>query len=256
MTIAQMQQVADTLNAADVGYDQGQRWSFLDKGSRSIISNRECDCSSSCLGIAWLGGFPVDLSGLAYTGNFAALCRAAGFSVIGFTSFGQLRPGDFLVTPGHHVVFVRDLDRWWSAEVDERGRSAGGQAGDQTGSECRYRTPYLRSGGWMYVVRPPAEAAGTAPIKLSAVTVTGLIVDGDFGAATKRAMQRWLKVPADGIIGKATSRALQARLGVRVDGHVGPVTVRALQQLIGARVDGDWGPDTTRHLQTWLNAQR
>lgn len=138
---------------------------------------------------------------------------------------------------------------------------------DQYGDVPPHNGPNFHPVGWglgkadRILVRRflPDEVPGVAA-PLAAVTVTAsgsrLSVDGDFGPQTRRAMQRWLKVPADGIIGKATSRALQARLGVRVDGHVGPVTVRALQQLIGARVDGDWGPDTTRHLQTWLNAQR
>lgn len=152
--LSKMQSWADALNRANVGYDQGQRWTFLNKTSRTIVSNKECDCSSSCGAIAWLAGYPVDLDGL-YTGNFAARFKSARFSVINFSSLSQVRTGDFVLTPGHHVVFVRDSKRWWSAEHDEHGNDSGGKAGDQTGSECRYRAPYVRSGGWDYILRRP-----------------------------------------------------------------------------------------------------
>ena len=156
MTIAAMQAVADELAAADIGYDQGQRWSFLKSGR--IFRGGESDCSTSCGAIALLGGYPVDITGTFYTGNFADRLEAAGFSVLPFTRLAKVRPGDFLLTPGHHVVFVRDAQRWWSAEFDERGKATGGQAGNQNGQETRYRAPYLRPGGWSYIVRPPAEA--------------------------------------------------------------------------------------------------
>lgn len=154
--IPSMQSWADKLNKANVGYDQDQRWTFLNKSSRTLVSGKECDCSSSCGAIAWLAGFKVDLDGL-YTGNFASKFKAAGFSIIDFTSLSKVKTGDFLVTPGHHVVFVRDSSRWWSAEADENGNATGGKAGDQTGSECRYRAPYIRPGGWTSIVRPNLE---------------------------------------------------------------------------------------------------
>lgn len=150
--LEKMQFWADDLNISNVGYDQGQRWTFLDKANRQIISNKECDCSSSCGAIAWLAGYKVDLDGL-YTGNFTSRFKSAGFDIITFKSLSQVKTGDFIVTPGHHVVFVRSASKWWSAEQDENGHASGGKAGDQTGSECRYRAPYTRSGGWDYIVR-------------------------------------------------------------------------------------------------------
>ncbi|MGV8848121.1 MAG: twin-arginine translocation signal domain-containing protein [Propionibacteriaceae bacterium] len=150
--LQKMQYRADELNVSNVGYDQSQRWTFLNKTTRTILTGKECDCSSSCGAIAWLAGYKIDLDGLI-TGNFAARFKVAGFSVIDFTSLSQVKTGDFLVTPGHHVVFVRDSKRWWSAEADENGNASGGKAGDQTGSECRYRAPYNRSGGWTSIVR-------------------------------------------------------------------------------------------------------
>lgn len=253
MSIERMHAIADLIDGADVGYDQGQRWSFLDLDSRAIVPGRETDCSASCGAIAWLAGYPVDLAGTFYTGNFAAKLKAAGFAVLSFGGLSQVRPGDFLLTPGAHVVYVRDASRWWSAEVDERGKSSGGQAGDQTGRECRYRAPYLRSGGWTYIVRPPDSAAPAAP--LAVTSSSKLTVDGDFGPKTKRALQRWLGVTVDGVFGPASKRALQRRLGVVADGVIGKKTVKALQRLVGAVADGIWGTATTRRLQLFLNAQ-
>lgn len=102
---------------------------------------------------------------------------------------------------------------------------------------------------WLHAGMPVAGPVVVPPLAVR----TGLAVDGDFGPATKRALQRWLGVAADGIVGPATRKALQVRLGVRADGIWGPVTVRALQRLVGATADGQWGPNTTRALQVYLN---
>jgi len=155
-TIAAMQAAADKLISFNLGYDQDNRWDIKPGG--------ECDCSSSSGWIAKQGGFPVDLSGTFYTGNFAAKLKAAGFSVLPF-KMSKVKAGDFLLTPGHHVVFVRDAERWFSAEFDEHGKASGGKAGNQNGREVRYRAPYVRPGGWTYIVRPPAEATTVSASK-------------------------------------------------------------------------------------------
>ena len=157
MSVSKLQKIADQLNSSNIGYDQGQRWSFLDRKRRAINKGGECDCSSSCGAIAWLAGYPVDLTGTFWTGNFAAKLKAAGFDVIRFQKLDQVKAGDFLVGPGH-VIFARTKGKWWSAENDERGKSSGGKAGNQTGRETRYRAPYQRSKGWAYIVRPLSTA--------------------------------------------------------------------------------------------------
>lgn len=81
-----------------------------------------------------------------------------------------------------------------------------------------------------------------------------LVVDGDFGPASIRALQRVLGVADDGRFGPGTKRALQRRLGVRADGDFGPQSTKALQRKVGTAADGDWGPNTTRALQRHLNA--
>ncbi len=81
-----------------------------------------------------------------------------------------------------------------------------------------------------------------------------LIVDGQWGRNTTRALQRHLRVPDDGVIGPQTRRALQHMLGVREDGSWGRVTRRNLQRAVGATADGQWGPQTIRCLQRKLNS--
>lgn len=151
--LQKMQYWADTLNASNVGYDQDQRYTFLDKANRDIIWNKECDCSSSCTAIAWLAGYGVDLA--TYTGNFAEHFKAAGFKVIDFDK-SKIAVGDFILTvKNHHVVFVRDSKRWWSAIADENGNTTGGKAGDQ-GSECLFVSPYgLDNGHWEKIIKRP-----------------------------------------------------------------------------------------------------
>lgn len=168
MTIGEMNVIADFLDeSADVGYDQLDRWSYLNKkmldtGIKAIIKSKDCDCSSACGGIARLGGYPVDLSGTFYTGNFASKMKGSGYfkavAVNGWSStklYGYLKAGDFLLGPGH-VVYVRQggaNGKWWSAEYNERGGSTGGKDGG-AGDRVGYRKPYMRSRGWTYILRP------------------------------------------------------------------------------------------------------
>ena len=167
--------------ASGVGYDQSERDSWLDRVKRQIIRDAETDCAALVLGLYWLAGYGIDISGLAYTGNAEALARAAGFGVIDVTGWdlarivAALKPGDGLLgrppaaTSGH-IVLVGDDGRWLSAEADERGRSAGGQAGDQTGVEVRWREPYMRSAGWTRILRPPADPPVAAPLVAGGLT--------------------------------------------------------------------------------------
>lgn len=153
MTVARLQKACDLVEASGPGYDQGDRWSFFDRKTLTLRKRGELDCSSGCGAIAVLAGYPVNLKDPFWSGNFVERMIATGlFRAIKFKAFSQVKPGDFLVGPGH-VVFVRDRKRWWSAESDERGKASGGKAGDQTGRETRFRAPYGRSRGWSTIVR-------------------------------------------------------------------------------------------------------
>lgn len=85
-----------------------------------------------------------------------------------------------------------------------------------------------------------------------------VVVDGYWGQATTRALQRSLGTPVDGVIsgqyrnsvtnqmysvkfssgGSTVIRALQRKLGVTADGLIGAQTIRALQKHLGTPVDG------------------
>lgn len=255
--IATLMRLAREAEASRVGYDQNQRWTWLDQAGRRIVPDRETDCSALTLGLFWLAGWPVNISGTCYTGNAAELCRRAGFEVKDVRGWSlqalknTLKAGDALVGPGH-IILAMDDGSWLSAENDERGRSAGGRAGDQTGREVRFRAPYQRSKGWVHLLRP--HAAAPEPQERSAGAE--LTVDGQRGPKTTRALQRWVHATPDGIIGRDTIRKLQDRVGARVDGVMGRETITKLQTLLGVYADGQWGPNTNRALQTYFNRER
>ncbi|MFD7281775.1 N-acetylmuramoyl-L-alanine amidase [Streptomyces sp. NPDC059862] len=110
---------------------------------------------------------------------------------------------------------------------------------------------------------PATESAYTA--YLNGET---LVVDGVFGTATKRALQRAVGVEADGVWGDGSKRATQRHLnlwadaGLVVDGVFGTGSVQAMQRHIntmtraGLVTDGVWGAGTTRALQTALNQEK
>lgn len=291
MSLTKMNAYADLLNASNVGYDQNERFSFNPaRDGLTVIPNRECDCSSSCAAIAKAGGFNVDMRDPIYTGNFENKLVEAGFTAIDVRGWSQSKlyaavsEGDFLLGPGH-VVYIRERNRWWSAENDERGLSTGGRAGDQTGMEARYRNPYMRSRGWEWILRPaiaadPLVAVTPGP---SPTTVTPLKPrqiewrnpDTDF----VRIVQRIVGVNPTGYYGTVTKRrvsALQAKLGVGADGLFGAGTAEAyllsqpnmhaksaglhepavmlLQWIVRSKVDGAFGPLTEADLkqaQAW-----
>lgn len=154
-TIAKLKQAADILDSYKMGYDQNQRWDIRPGG--------ECDCSSTCGTIIAMAGYPIDLKGTFYTGNFAKKAKDAGFSVVDVTTWSWtqikafLKNGMFLLTPGHHVEFYWE-GKEFSARWDERGKSTGGQSGNQ-GDNVGWTTVSNRPGGWTFVIVPPNDPA-------------------------------------------------------------------------------------------------
>jgi hypothetical protein len=169
-SIAKMKAAADLIEKSNIGYDQGATARFSLFDGKKIIPNKETDCSACCGVIARLGGYPVDLSGTFYTGNIAAKLKAAGFDVFHFTKLSDLEAGDFVVKPGKHVEFVYGKNKFYSAHIDERGKTSGGKAGDQTGKETSFRSAYNYP--WDYIIRPPAEAAPVPAKKPAAAKPT------------------------------------------------------------------------------------
>ena len=150
--------LARQIESKKIGYDQGKRWSFLDKTNRRILANKSGDCSSISAGLAYLAGWNVDISGTCWTGNIDVLMKKAGWKVLKFTKIADVKAGDMVVKKGAHVILALSKTEWLSAEKDERGKSSGGKFGDQTGKEVVIRSPYNRGGGWDYILRPPADS--------------------------------------------------------------------------------------------------
>jgi hypothetical protein len=157
-SIKAMQQWAEKIEDANTGYDQNQRWTFLDKANRKLIPNREADCSTVVAAIVYLAGYPINISGTCYTGNLAQLLKDAGWTIYRFTNLSQVKAGDVLIAPRHHTEFAYTANKWYSAHIDRSGDATGGQAGNQTGGETKFQSAYNRSGGWTYLARPPADA--------------------------------------------------------------------------------------------------
>lgn len=83
---------------------------------------------------------------------------------------------------------------------------------------------------------------------------SNLIVDGKWGPATTKALQRALGTPVDGIISRQLRNSVTTSLyGNTVNfGQGGSPMIRALQRKIGAKVDGYLGPETICKLQQYL----
>jgi len=163
MTILKMIEIMDKLNSSKIGYDQGERWSHLDRKGKKIIPNKEGDCSATCGTVIWLGGYPIVLTGTFFTGNIVTRAKDSGYfkiiSVKGWSQkklFDYLKQGDTMQGTGH-VIVVREggpKGKWLSFESDEHGKSTGGTDGKQAGEHVGYRKPYMRSRGWSYIIRP------------------------------------------------------------------------------------------------------
>ena len=96
----------------------------------------------------------------------------------------------------------------------------------------------------------PAVVVRAAPLPASLL----LVVDGDFGPATRKRLQWWAGVAQDGSLGPASWRAVQRKTGAHVDGVVGPNTWKALQRMVGVTQDGAFGTVSVKALQRFLNS--
>ena len=135
----------------------------------------------------------------------------------------------------------------------------------------------------MWIVqRVGAEVKTTSTTTTTKTTTsTGtLAVDGKFGPASVRALQKVLGTTQDGKItgqtstlkkyhtgfsggivygkgGSACVKALQKMLKLSgPDGQLGPNTIKAFQKYLGmSGPDGYWGPNTSKAVQKWLNTK-
>ena len=262
---SRMAELGRLVERRDIGYSQDakKRWSFLNIAKKDINFGMEGDCSAIAAGIAWAAGYPVNISGTCFTGNLDVLMRNAGWQVIKFKSLSQVRPGDMVLKKLRHVVNVLSDTEWLSAQSNEKGKRLGGQPGDQTGREVVIRKPYIRSGGWDYILRPPAEADEvTVPQKPKE-----LVEDGELGPKTMSRLQQAIGADQTGGWDSETKRKISAWLGLSsIFDLTNKSHVIALQKRIGLpkkEQDGVWwrprsrvfGSITTKALQVYLNSR-
>ena len=133
------------------GYSQPRRWSFVkDRNARplTLIAGKAADCSTSAGASVAIAGYPVDLSGIFYTGNQRARLTAAGAQDLPFSK-AACQVGDILWRDGHTEI-VTSPGYQTGARLDENGQITGGVDGDQTGHE--FATSPLSS-NWTRILR-------------------------------------------------------------------------------------------------------
>ena len=159
---------------------------------------------------------------------------------------------------------------------------------DWSGKYCPHRTLDL---GWQrflnmvreYLGGKPAPSKPVAPQKPNKPTSNKINVDGSWGQATTKALQKILGTKQDGIVsnqptinrkylysasstswqfkktgysaGSNMIRALQKLIGAKVDGWFGKNSVITLQRFLKVKADGSMGPATVRELQKYINSR-
>lgn len=107
-----------------------------------------------------------------------------------------------------------------------------------------------------WVNRSDVEILQTADQAKSTQT-SKLGVDGIWGKATTKALQRHEGTPADGVISYNSRliRAIQRKLGTPADGIMGPATIKSMQRKLGTPADGVISANSrmVRAIQTRLN---
>lgn len=238
-----------------IGYDQGQRLTFWQHLKASnydpaqITVKCEADCSSGVAAIVKGAGYRLgnkamqNVNASITTWNERNALNAAGFQVL--TDSKYLTSDAYLL------------------------------AGDILLNESRHTTINVTNGS-----KSGGSSAAVAP---STSSSSGkLSVDGWWGVATTRALQKALGTTVDGIVsgqdadnmasvnrgglvtsswkvgrgGSAMVKALQRKIGVSADGYFGKNTCKALQRYLGTTQDGIVSAPSSmvKALQRKLNA--
>ena len=193
---------------------------------------------------------------------------------IGIILFGSGKAGSSRITwtsCGHYVAFTsykyENGQHWFYC------KDSGGRKHDGWYSYERHMKGKVSK---MWIV----ERVGAQTVSPKATTPDGkLVADGIGGAATVKAMQRFLGVTQDGVIssqnknlkkyypalkavsfsdkpkGSITIKRMQTWLEISTDGILGKQSVLALQNKLGlSNPDGILGPNTMKAWQLYLNA--
>ena len=198
--------------------------------------------------------------------------RKYKFGVILFR--GGSRGGVTWTTGGHYVAFVdykvQNGKHYFYC------KDSGGRHHD--GWYC-YETTMAGLIPQIWTANPPSGSIGGTTTPLPSVEPASgkLAVDGKFGSASVRALQKKMGTAQDGMItgqsrtykqhhagfagsisygsgGSSCIRALQKMLKLsNPDGDLGPNTIKAFQKYLGLSADGYWGSNTSKAAQKWLN---
>lgn len=130
-----VQFMIDIANDDTHGYDQKHR------------NTLDYDCSSLVGTALHNGGFNV--SPKSWTGNLELQLRKCGFTDCN----PPWKAGDIHLKVGKHVVMSINPKQIVHASINEKGKTTGGETGDQTGKEICIRNYYEYKGGWDFHLR-------------------------------------------------------------------------------------------------------
>ena len=162
---------------------------------------------------------------------------------------------------------------------------------DFSGKYCPHKTLDLGWERFLNLIRgylgqatvPVKPQAPAKPSKPNKPVSNKINVDGSWGQATTKALQKILGTKQDGIVsnqptinrkylysasstswqfkktgysaGSNMIRALQKLIGAKVDGWFGKNSVITLQRFLKVKADGSMGPATVRALQKYINSR-
>ena len=206
----------------------------------------------------WLkrgGDLRVFGEAIFYCPSIEALAKKVGRWYTSGPKVGDIVLYSFGSNEAIHVGLVEKvLAGGWIQTIE--GNTSSGNAGSQNNGDGVYRRLRSTSWGIRGYYRPsytPAPKPAPAPIAPPKATPVDLVVDGDFGPKTVRAVNRLTGAGDTSKWGAAQKKAFQRWLGVKDDGIIGALTIIALQKKVGAKVDAAWGKLTTMALQRYLN---
>ena len=250
-------------DSGNLGYCQTHRWNIYEGG--------EADCSSLVIFALREAGFQT--GDASYTGNLSTELCAHGW--VEAQNNGRPQKGMILLNKRSHVAAWLG-DCLAQASINEFGGINGGEPGDQTDRETNTRSYYNYPWDCYLEYFGGTSSGEDTPVS------DGLTVDGLWGSATTRALQKALGTYADGIVdgqyagnrphlkactigwcwdvdygtGSPMVEALQRKIGCEADGVMGEQSVKALQRYLGTYEDGnlDYPSNCVKELQRRLSA--
>lgn len=197
-----------------IGYDQNERWTFWEQLKKSgyrpakIKTKCEADCSSGVISITWAAGYLLSNGKLmnldaTYTGNMRAGYKAAGFQILTdsryLTSDQYLIRGDILLNDQHHTAVNLTTGKYGTNGAPSTESTEISTGGNKT---VIITMLVLMKGSTGYQVKTLQRL-----LTEMGFSVGSYGIDGDFGDATKKAVeafQRSAGLEVDGIVGANT----------------------------------------------------